>query len=160
MEIESINNYFSHAHAEVEGWFFPLDQLAFFEVFRMQETLAVTGDVAEVGVYLGKSLILLSLLRNRNERLLGFDLFAEDHYEQCVSNLKYGVEDEVILLRVNFRSKQAYLASLIRSPVRFLHIDAGHEYHEVLEQLLLFSPYLAEQESSQWMTIKIASFRY
>jgi len=147
MEIESINNYFSHAHAEVEGWFFPLDQLAFFEVFRMQETLAVTGDVAEVGVYLGKSLILLSLLRNRNERLLGFDLFAEDHYEQCVSNLKkYGVEDEVILSKgLTSDLKRAHLASLIRSPVRFLHIDAGHEYHEVLEQLLLFSPYLAEQ---------------
>ena len=33
---------------------------------------------------------------------------------------------------------------LIQRPVRFLHIDAGHEYHEVIEQLDMFSPYLAD----------------
>ena len=30
------------------------------------------------------------------------------------------------------------------APLRFLHIDAGHEYHEVLEQLELFTPLLSD----------------
>lgn len=34
------------------------------------------------------------------------------------------------------------LAPLLMSGVRLLHIDAGHEYHEVFHQSVLFAPYV------------------
>ncbi|MBY0416959.1 MAG: class I SAM-dependent methyltransferase, partial [Pararheinheimera sp.] len=37
-----------------------------------------------------------------------------------------------------------YLKSLFRNKLRFLHIDAGHEYHEVLHTLTLAAPFMSD----------------
>ena len=147
MDIERTKTFISETHSAIEGWFFPLDQVAFTELLMMQSQLEVRGDLVEVGVYHGKSLVLLSLLKNSEERLLGFDLFDADHEEKTRHNLDaYGVNERVSLMK-GYTSEiaQVELDAMLASPLRFLHIDAGHEYHEVLEQLYLFSPYLAER---------------
>ncbi len=146
MSIERVKKFFSEDHQQIEGWFFPLDQLAFIELFSVQDQLQIKGDVAEVGVYHGKSLVLLSLLKGPDERLLGFDLFDQDHQQKTERNIQnYGVDAELSLIK-GLTSEIAHsdLDAMIPNPLRFLHIDAGHEYHEVLEQLYLFSPYLAD----------------
>ena len=42
-----------------------------------------------MGVYHGKSLVLLSLLKNQDEKLIGFDLFDADHEERTRDNLNH-----------------------------------------------------------------------
>ena len=147
ISIERVQRFFSEDHKQIEGWFFPLDQLAFIELFSVQDQLQITGDVAEVGVYQGKSLALLSLLKSSDERLLGFDLFVEDHQQKTEQNVqKYGIDDGLSLIKgLTSEIAQDNLDEIVARPLRFLHIDAGHEYHEVLEQLYLFSPYLADR---------------
>ena len=147
MDIDKTKAFISEAHSKIEGWFFPLDQIAFFELLAAQDHIQAGGDIVEVGVYHGKSLVLLSLLKNSGENLLGFDLFDADHEEKTRSNLNaYGESEGVSLVR-GYTSEiaQADLDAMLPRPLRFLHIDAGHEYHEVLEQLHLFSPYLADR---------------
>jgi hypothetical protein len=104
----------------------------------------ITGDLCEVGVFKGKSLILLSLLKRDTERLLGFDLFVEDHLETTQQNLLAFNAEKNVELHQGLTSDISLdiLDERISSPLRFLHIDAGHEYHEVLEQLAIFTPYL------------------
>jgi cephalosporin hydroxylase len=147
MDIERTKAFISETHSEIEGWFFPLDQLAFFELVAVQNQMQVGGDLVEVGVYHGKSLVLLSLLKKEEEKLLGFDLFDADHKERTQDNLNnFGRSEQVTLVR-GYTSEiaQGDLDKMLPSPLRFLHIDAGHEYHEVLEQLRLFSPYVADR---------------
>ena len=67
MDIERTKTFISETHSAIEGWFFPLDQVAFTELLMMQSQLEVRGDLVEVGVYHGKSLVLLSLLKNSEE---------------------------------------------------------------------------------------------
>ena len=131
---------------EIDGWFFPLDQRAFFEIFSVQNQLRITGDVVEVGVHHGKSLVLLSLLKNVTERLLGFDLFHGDSQARTEANVDaYGDPTAISLIKgLTSDISRTDLDTLLPKQLRFLHIDAGHEYHEVLEQLLLFSPYLSD----------------
>ena len=147
MDIERANQFLKQTHSEIEGWFFPLDQLLFIELFVSQNQLRIAGDVSEVGVYHGKSFVLLSILKNENEKLIGFDLFDGDHQEKTLKNIeKYGVDSEISLLKgLTSDIAQADLDLTLSTPLRFLHIDAGHEYHEVLEQLLMFSPYMADR---------------
>lgn len=146
MDTDRIKKFISEGHQQIEGWFFPLDQLAFFEIFSVQALLNIRGDVAEVGVYQGKSLALLSLLKSPEERLLGFDLFRDDHLERTEKNLeKHGLNTGVELVKaLTTDIARPDLDIMLKTPLKFLHIDAGHEYHEVLEQLLLFSPYLTD----------------
>ena len=147
MDIERTKAFIGETHSKIEGWFFPLDQLAFFELLAVQNQIQAGGDIVEVGVYHGKSLVLLSLLKNQDEQLIGFDLFDADHEERTRDNLNnFGSSEQVSLVR-GYTSEiaQADLNAMLPSPLRFLHIDAGHEYHEVLEQLHLFSPYVADR---------------
>lgn len=146
MHGERIKHFISDSHKKIDGWFFPFDQVAFFELFSMQNQKGIQGDVAEVGVYKGKSLVFLSLLKSEGEQLYGFDLFEQDFLKITEDNLRDYGSTKGVLLRKGLTSDlaPADLDSIISSPVRFLHIDAGHEYHEVLEQLQLFSPYVAE----------------
>ena len=147
MDIEKINKFINENHQQIEGWFFPLDHIIFFELFNLQNQWGVKGDVCEVGVFRGKSLTLLSLLKDKAERLTGFDLFQEDHQNSTEANLENYGDSTLVSLIAGATSEIAteQLSALMPAPVRFLHIDAGHEYHEVMEQLELFAPYLADQ---------------
>ena len=88
MELGAIQEFIDGRHNELEGWFFSPDQLAFFELCALQERSQITGDLCEVGVFKGKSLVLLSLLKRDTERLLGFDLFDDDHLEVTHQSLE------------------------------------------------------------------------
>ena len=147
MNIEKIQHFISEAHQSIDGWFFPLDQLIFFELASLQNRLNITGDMCEIGVWKGKSLTLLSLLKAKEERLFGFDLFVDDHQALTEANLaQFGCSDNVILKKgLTSDIGAANLDAMFETALRFLHIDAGHEYHEVLEQLELFVPLASDQ---------------
>ena len=146
MKLDAIQEFLAGRHNELEGWFFSPDQLAFFELCALQERSQISGDLCEVGVFKGKSLVLLSLLKRDTERLLGFDLFVEDHLEATQQNLlAFNAEKNVELYQgLTSDISLDTLDEMINNPLRFLHIDAGHEYHEVLEQLAIFTPYLSD----------------
>lgn len=147
MQEEKVVEFISAAHKDIEGWFFPLDQIAFFELFILLKHLGIDGDVCEVGVYRGKSLTLLSVLKNAGEKLYGFDLFVDDDENITKENLReFGSDDDVALIKgLTSELSRQKLENLVPSPLRFLHIDAGHEYFEVLEQLRLFTPLMRHQ---------------
>ena len=146
MNIEQIQKFISKDHLHIEGWFFGMDQLAFYELFALQNRLKISGDVCEVGVYRGKSLVFLSLLKSSSERLTGFDLFEDDHQDSTLLSLEqYGENSGISLIKgLTSEIELQDLDAALSSPLRFLHIDAGHEYHEVLEQLRLFCPYVSD----------------
>lgn len=147
MDELKVKAFFEKSHEEIPGWFFPLDQLVFFELFIAQLSMQIKGDLCEIGVFRGKSFVLMSLLRNASERLVGFDLFADEDEAETIQNLsEYGEPQGTELIKglTSSHSKDD-IDALMTAPVRFLHVDAGHEYHEVLEQLHLFSPYVADQ---------------
>ena len=88
----------------------------------------------------------MSILRSAEERLIGFDLFADDDEEETKKNLElYGETANSELIKgLTSDLSESRLDAVFRKPLRFLHIDAGHEYHEVLEQLERFSPYVGD----------------
>lgn len=146
MYVDKVKKFIENDQEKIAGWFFGLDQVIFFELFAMQNQYRAGGDIVEVGVYQGKSLVLLSLLKNQNENLLGFDLFGDDHEQITLENMAlYGDGRGLKLIKgMTGELGEGVLEELLPAPLRMLHIDAGHEYHEVLEQLMLFSPFVAD----------------
>lgn len=129
---------------QIKGWFYPADMLSFYFLDLIQKQTSVTGSLCEIGVYEGKSLVLLSLLQRDGERLLGFDLFPDDSMPNTRANLNQYGSSRDVELHAGDTSELSLetLRSHMPEGLRLLHIDAGHEYHEVLHQLILFAPFV------------------
>lgn len=129
---------------QIDGWFFPPDMLVFFRLAGIQRSLGITGSLCELGVWHGKSLVLMSHFAADSERCFGYDLFPGDLKDRAWANVQRFGKPEVVEL-VACDSATLTMESLmggLAAGVRFLHIDAGHEYHEVMHQLVLFAPFV------------------
>lgn len=142
-----IVDYINGQSNSVEGWFYPLDMLLICALDGVQKTCRVAGDMCEVGVYKGKSLALMGMLARDSETVFAFDAFPCDWLAQArqtmarfcpwVDTVQYITGDTAIY------SPSALCKILGSHRFRFLHVDAGHEYHGVLHALLLFAPFVS-----------------
>jgi hypothetical protein len=141
---DKFKNFLSTDSKKIDGWFFDRDIISFYLLLNLQKHIGIKGDICEIGVWHGKSLTLLSLMRNEGERLFGYDLFIGDLSEKTRSNVSnFG---DFSLTELIEGDSSEYTKEMLdvkhTTPIKFLHIDAGHEYHEVLQQLVQFTPYM------------------
>lgn len=147
MDTEQINKYIKKDSTKVPGWFDSRDMALFFYLNKLQLNAAkVEGDVCEVGVYAGKSLALLGMLSQPHEKLVGMDLFLEDFLEQTQETMKQHCPSVENIEYVKCKTSELRVDNVKKyfpRQLRLLHIDAGHEYHEVLHSLIVMAPYVA-----------------
>lgn len=133
---------------DLEGWFLPGDMVSFVIIDAIHSDYKVQGSICEVGVFKGKSLSFLSHLIKENEKLLGYDLFMDDHYdctELALKNHGNNIHYELIKVNTIDLKYDDIKHKLQDNTLRILHIDAGHEYHEVMQSLILFAPFVDDQ---------------
>jgi len=70
-------NYIDREMADVPGWFSSTDAWIFTGISHWQHDEGVAGDLLEIGVYKGRSALLLGHLRGEGERLVLCDLFDQ-----------------------------------------------------------------------------------
>jgi len=132
----------------IEGWFYGRDAFTFIALHQIQRASGISGDLAEVGVYHGKSLGLIATFRAKDEHVYGFDLFQPPASLERTSDTiikATGSTEGVSLLAMNSQLVQSdELERLVPRPLRFLHIDAGHEYEEALSDLRKFSARMSD----------------
>ncbi|MEW2165381.1 class I SAM-dependent methyltransferase [Streptomyces sp. NPDC007084] len=130
---------------DVPGWFPVLDQMLFTWFLERQRAAGVRGDLLEVGVYMGKSAILLGHHRRPGERYTVCDLFegdAPDGANRAESTKSYAslsrqaFEENYLSFHDELPRVLAGPSSLVPDEVepgscRFVHIDASHLYEHV-----------------------------
>jgi hypothetical protein len=132
--------------AEVEGWLSPLDFAMLTAVLVAQANRETRGDLAEIGVWRGKSAILLSHFVGGDESLYAIDVFDLYYPGEVPShprkpyadpadfrrNLEaYGCPRAVTEIASDTRSDSTLVDQLSGRGVRFFHIDGGHSYEHV-----------------------------
>ncbi|KDN79852.1 hypothetical protein DF19_22430 [Streptomyces olindensis] len=130
---------------DVPGWFPPLDQMLFTWFLEQQQKQGMRGDLLELGVYMGKSAILLGHHLQDGEKFTVCDLFegeAPDGANQAESQKSYASLTQQAFER-NYLSFHDTLPTVIAGPsslvsdqvaprtCRFIHIDASHLYEHV-----------------------------
>jgi predicted O-methyltransferase YrrM len=136
------------ALAKIPGWFDALDQ-ALFSWFLSEQTAAGrTGDVAEIGVYEGKSAILIGDYLERGEVFTVIDLFedpSENPQTEAEQKAYAGLTQRVF--EANYLSFHPRLPTVVRGESRsileharaaahrFVHIDGSHLYEDVRADL-------------------------
>ncbi|MFI0408151.1 class I SAM-dependent methyltransferase [Actinomadura sp. 3N508] len=130
---------------DVKGWFPKIDQMLFTWFLERQERLGQTGDLVELGSYLGKSAILMGRHRRAEETFTVCDLFdseAPDDSNQAEMNGSYASLTRTAF-ETNYRAFHDRLPEIIQAPTsvildhvepascRFVHVDASHLYEHV-----------------------------
>ncbi|MEV0370661.1 class I SAM-dependent methyltransferase [Streptomyces sp. NPDC050636] len=144
--------------SDVKGWFFTADQLLFDWFLAHQEDRSESGDLLELGAYMGKSAIFLGARLRADERFTVCDLF--DSPAEDASNSKEMKKSYATLTRrafeANYLSFHEELPSIVQGlssivrdhveddTVRFAHIDASHLYEHVHGDILAVRELLTE----------------
>lgn len=131
----------------IPGWFQDYD----VDMFRLllERTAEMGGDLAELGTYLGKSAVLIGSSLQPDERFTVVDLFGADalnHANQAENDDQY----EGLTRRAfeqNYRAVHGDLPDVVtglsgsvvdhatHGTHRFVHVDAGHLYDNVVEDI-------------------------
>jgi predicted O-methyltransferase YrrM len=133
----------------VPGWFERIDVAAFRLLLAETAASGSGGDLAELGVYQGKSAVLIGSYLQPGETFTAIDLFGAD--AEDAANSRENTEQYRDLTRNQFET--AYKAIHGELPVvvqglssaitdhashgthRFVHIDASHLYEHVVQDL-------------------------
>ncbi|WP_207210607.1 class I SAM-dependent methyltransferase [Nocardioides zhouii] len=140
----------SVSNAQIEaipGWFQEYD----VDMFRLllERTAEAGGDLAELGAYLGKSAVLIGSSLAPDERFTVIDLFGSEAGEEA--NRAENADQYLGLTREDFEQNYRRVhgelpdvvvglsASVVdharRGTHRFVHVDAGHLYDNVVEDI-------------------------
>lgn len=143
--ITSIQEYLL-AQDAISGWLYAEDILLFQEINAYQQQAGFTGDLLEIGVYHGKTAILMGYFPGDDERLVVCDLFqtpAPTQENQDENKFWYSDLTRA-LFETNYLRFHAELPTIVACPsssvikrgrlkrsFRFVHIDGCHLYSVV-----------------------------
>ncbi|MFJ8383901.1 class I SAM-dependent methyltransferase [Streptomyces sp. NPDC094438] len=132
--------------SDVKGWFWPADQLLFdWFLARQDRTPQQTGDLLELGAYLGKSAIFIGGYLRPGEEFTVCDLFdspAPDDPNSAEMGRSYATLTRRAF-EANYLAFHTELPTVVQAPTsviasrlrpdscRFIHIDASHLYEHV-----------------------------
>lgn len=141
--------YFTGGYTRVRGWLASRGATALRAVLTFQDQRGITGTLAEIGTFHGKTFVGLGLAVRPEETLVGVDLFVH-----------LGVDFEPVLRRncaafgvdpARFRLHRgpstdlgiSEWRALLGPPARFVHVDGNHQYAAALHDIGLAASHLA-----------------
>jgi hypothetical protein len=134
----------------IPGWFSLLDAHLFIAFDRLQRKAGIRGDLLEIGVYRGRSAVLLGYLLGSGEGLVGCDIFEAmppDESNRMEQTLWYGGLTRQ-LFEDTYRRYHVVPPTIVAAPsvelrrhlggmprFRMIHVDASHTYDNVRADL-------------------------
>ena len=133
----------------IPGWFLPDDRTVFRFFLGEQARNGQRGDLAELGVYLGSSAVLIGSYQQPGEVFTVVDLFGRtgDDPVTDAETRRYYRGLTQVAFEANYRAVHGDLPVVIRGPStdirgraasgrhRFVHVDASHEYANVIADI-------------------------
>jgi methyltransferase family protein len=134
------------AQHQLQGWLYQDDVLVFQQINAIQSADNVKGDLLEIGVYHGKSAILMGYFVRDDERFVVCDLFESPapNRENQSEKLSWYPELTQRTFEENYLRFHAQLPAILACPstsliergalkdsFRFIHIDGSHIFSVV-----------------------------
>lgn len=145
---------------DVPGWFWKADQDIFDWLLDRQTASGTTGDILELGAYLGRSAVLLGKHLQPGETFTVCDLFdseAPDDENSAEMAMSYRKTLTRQAFETNYLAFHRQLPDVIQAPTsvladgripagscRFVHVDASHLYEHVAGDIRVARDVLAK----------------
>jgi len=138
--IEIHNEYLQYRVGNVP---FPAESVAFWcFMLALQEVMPVFGDFLELGVEHGGTAFLCACAMRDSEHQILIDLKKSSQFEEKFSLLQPSVANRITYYEMNV--KKFPLDVLKGRRVRWMHIDGGHEYEDVVRDMNTFAAFVDE----------------
>jgi len=135
---------------KIDGYIDPPDALVFLSLIEKQKEENLSGGLAEIGVYYGRSYFLLRKISAPDNNVLAIDLFdieADDaQYSRVLDNgrsLGIPVDEELVISGDSTRLDPQAIIDKV-GQVRFFSIDGGHLLRHVAADSHLAKSVLAD----------------
>ena len=140
------SGYIDHEMAGIPGWFSAIDAWIFTGISQWQHEDGLVGDLLEIGVYKGRSAILLGHLLADSERLVLCDLFDDPSagYDGVTLDeflATYGRQHARPPVVYQCRSSRLGELESTRA-FRMIHVDGSHTYDDVRSDIDLVADLL------------------
>lgn len=113
----------------IDGWFEPKAMDLFVEINKLQQN--ITADIAEIGVYHGKSAVLLGQFTKEKEEVTVVDTFLgyseDDDFERLFRKHWVHVNGEKPV-HVRVKKSQDIVDGDLPKRTRIFHIDGDHSF--------------------------------
>jgi hypothetical protein len=150
MEIDQADRIYRKIKG-IQGWFLPHACRLFALLDGCQKQQGVTGNLFEIGVWHGKSAVLIAAMLQANE-LLGtcdiFDDYGADGQSAKLTRFQRNMErhfGNTPFLRIYSKSSRDLTREDLTSNCRIIHVDAAHDSCNVYEDLVLAESCLHDQ---------------
>jgi hypothetical protein len=124
----------------------------FLSTFELQDAFAVNGDIAEIGVFEGKTFLLMAHTLHTDERAIALDTFGKPPgrdeamrlaFEANLQRYGFGDVADIIVGDSLTFTPESFRARLGGSKVRLFSVDGDHTKCAVLHDLALADAVLA-----------------
>lgn len=151
MNLPGLNDYRYTAFGSIPGWMHNLDLELFDRILAHQIDADIHGDLLEIGSYHGKSAIVLGYAVREDEALTVCDLFGTDAegvsaegmdaYEGLTVSAFEAQYGKFHQRRPLIHAGPSSTLNLTGCEFRFAHIDGGHAYDTVRDDISLVQPH-------------------
>ncbi len=149
-----LNQYVSGEYETINGMLQSGAVSVIWSLMELQDVLGVAGNVAEIGVFQGRTLLLLCHALNEGEKAFGFDVFGipmgsnKEWPEKLDENLnRYGLGDGTVVIKTvnsSSLSPEDIVEIFGGATIRLFSVDGDHGVAGVLHDLSLAKASLAE----------------
>ena len=145
--VRQAHNYITRRMWAIDGWLSRLDAELIVAISSSQNIAAISGNLLEIGVYRGKTAILLGHLARASEAFHVCDIFEEASSDSTFSAEIYtGLQQSQF--EANYLRHHSALpiihcvpsnqmSELISGTFRLVHVDGSHLYEGVRSDLVL-----------------------
>ena len=130
----AVQQYLDNEAPAIEGWLSTTSQMMFVVLSQAQHAAGLSGDLVEVGVWEGKTLLLFAHLATGDERAVGYDiemrprLIERSGRPDVVDRIQLHVCDTFAMTIDDFAR---------RNGIRIFHVDGNHDKQHVMHDLHL-----------------------
>lgn len=142
--------------SETPGWMHMQDLELFDKVLAAQLDWGIVGDLLEIGTYKGKSAIIMGMGLRFNEILIVNDLFGGHQDRVSAEGLDAYEGLDLQEFKTNYRKwherpptihacpSQELKGQIDAESCRFIHVDGGHAYQVVADDLSMVRHFAAD----------------
>lgn len=173
VETEQMDQVFLQVRS-IDGWLVPHACRVFAILDTCQKQHGVEGNLFEIGVWQGKSVVPLAKLLRTNETLGACDIFDDIGSDGQSNKMRRFRENiarclgEAPYLRIYPKSSRELTQEEVTPGCRLIHIDGGHDAYNVFEDLVLAETCLHEKGAivmddaylSSWPSVTDGIYRF
>ena len=131
----------------VQGFITPRSVRAIMCILGHQEKAQISGSIAEIGTFRGKTFIGLAAASRDGERVVGVDIFPDDVQQSLLRSAAEFLSEEqrkriVLVKRDSSTLDYCDWSTILGEKSRFVHVDGNHTIKAVRYDIMLSSSHL------------------